>query len=74
MTVPKSTSILVVDDEPGIRESCRRVLSSEGFTVETAGDGVEGFDLFQKNRPPFAHILQALYLKISLEIPISYLL
>jgi len=41
--------ILVVDDEPGIRESCRKVLESEGFHVETAVDGVEGLELFKKN-------------------------
>jgi two-component system phosphate regulon sensor histidine kinase PhoR len=34
--------ILVVDDERGIREGCRRILSSEGFEVETAENGVEG--------------------------------
>ena len=34
--------ILVVDDERGIREGCRRILQSEGFEVETAENGKEG--------------------------------
>ena len=36
--------ILVVDDERGIREGCRRVLSAEGYSVEAAGDGEEGLE------------------------------
>jgi len=38
--------ILVVDDEYGIRESCRKVLTSEGFQVVTANDGIEGLERF----------------------------
>lgn len=34
--------ILVVDDEVGIREGCRRVLEPEGFIVETAATLQEG--------------------------------
>ena len=34
--------ILVIDDELGIREGCRRVLEPEGYTVETATTGQEG--------------------------------
>ncbi|MCL4466234.1 MAG: response regulator [Chloroflexi bacterium] len=34
--------ILVVDDEPGMREGCRWVLSSEGYEVDLAKDGLEG--------------------------------
>ncbi|MHB1006240.1 MAG: sensor histidine kinase [Chloroflexota bacterium] len=36
------TEILVVDDEPGIREGCRRVLVAEGYSVDVAKDGLEG--------------------------------
>jgi DNA-binding response OmpR family regulator len=32
-------SILVVDDEPGIRLYLKRLLSNNGFTVRTAADG-----------------------------------
>ncbi len=34
--------ILVIDDEEGIREGCRRVLEPQGFTVETAATLREG--------------------------------
>ena len=34
-------SILIVDDEPGIRDSLRAVLEDEGFEVETAATGEE---------------------------------
>lgn len=36
------TKILVIDDELGIREGCRRALSPQGYAVEIAGDGAEG--------------------------------
>src|SRR5450432_1288274 len=35
----KPRRILVVDDEPGIRQSLSGVLEDEGYTVETAGSG-----------------------------------
>lgn len=35
----KKTHILVVDDEFGIREGCKRALSEEGFVVDDAEDG-----------------------------------
>ena len=38
---------LVVDDELGIREGCRKVLSEEGFRVTTASDGVEALEVFR---------------------------
>ena len=34
--------ILVIDDEQGIRDGCRRVLAPEGYQVETAGTIREG--------------------------------
>lgn len=48
--------ILVVDDEPGMREGCRRILESEGYEVETAEDGVAGIEIFQA-REDFAAAL-----------------
>jgi two-component system nitrogen regulation response regulator NtrX len=36
-----TNSILIVDDEPGIRDSLRSVLEDEGFTVATAATGEE---------------------------------
>lgn len=41
--------ILIVDDERGIREGCRRILSAEGYAVDTAENGSEGLVLLQQN-------------------------
>jgi len=38
--------ILVVDDELGMREGCRKVLTSEGYDVQTAQDGLAALELF----------------------------
>ena len=40
-----SVRILVVDDEEVVRLSCSRVLTSAGYTVETATDGIEALKL-----------------------------
>jgi CheY-like chemotaxis protein len=37
--------VLVVDDEPDIRNFVARVVRGEGFEIETASDGVEGLKL-----------------------------
>ena len=34
-------AILVVDDDPGVREGVRALLESEGYAVATASDGAE---------------------------------
>jgi len=39
--------ILVVDDEVGMREGCRRILAAEGFVVETAEDGRAALERFE---------------------------
>ncbi len=36
------SSILVIDDERGIREGCKRALTPQGFAVATAENGEEG--------------------------------
>ncbi len=36
--------ILVVDDEKGIREGCRRILTGEGHAVDVAENGKQGLD------------------------------
>jgi two-component system, sensor histidine kinase and response regulator len=36
------TKILVIDDEPGIREGCRRALTPQGYIVDTAENGEQG--------------------------------
>jgi two-component system, sensor histidine kinase and response regulator len=43
--------ILVIDDEQGLREGCRRVLSRYHFQVDLAATGHEGLALFRQNHP-----------------------
>jgi CheY-like chemotaxis protein len=44
-------SILIVDDEPSIREFLAFVLQDEGFRVLTAGDGQEALDTAKRCTP-----------------------
>jgi CheY-like chemotaxis protein len=44
-------SILVVDDEPSIREFLAFVLSDEGFRVATAADGSEALQAARRDPP-----------------------
>ena len=43
--------IAVIEDEPTIAASIAARLTSEGFEVETAGDGLEGVELCRSFRP-----------------------
>ncbi|MFN6964118.1 MAG: sigma-54-dependent transcriptional regulator [Pyrinomonadaceae bacterium] len=52
--------VLVVDDEPGIRDSLRAVLEDEGFEVETAASGRECLE--RARRSTFACILLDIWL------------
>ncbi len=49
--------ILVVDDEPGIREGCRKILESEGYDVEVAEDGLQGLAMATRKEKPFDLVL-----------------
>jgi CheY-like chemotaxis protein len=43
--------ILVVDDEPSIREAVREILESRGYEVLTAADGLDGLHALSKSLP-----------------------
>lgn len=43
--------VLVVDDELGMREGCRRILEAEGYAVETAEDGIAALDCYKQHGP-----------------------
>ncbi|MGC9669407.1 response regulator transcription factor [Planosporangium sp. 12N6] len=43
--------VLVVDDEPGVRESVSGALRLAGYEVSVAGDGVTALDLVRVERP-----------------------
>ena len=42
-------TILVVDDEPAVRESLRRALQLEGYAVELAGDGEDALERLERD-------------------------
>ncbi|MCP2271128.1 response regulator transcription factor [Actinokineospora diospyrosa] len=46
--------LLVVDDDPDVRDSLRRGLEFEGYQVVTAADGVEALRLIDTARPDLA--------------------
>jgi DNA-binding response OmpR family regulator len=43
--------VLLVEDDPTIREMTRMTLERDGFLVETAGDGQAGLDAFDRGIP-----------------------
>ena len=53
----QGASVLVVDDEPPLRQLLRRVLEAEGFHVEEAPDGESALRLVQARAEPFDLVL-----------------
>ncbi len=47
----EGNAVLVVDDDPAVRELLRRMLEHEGFRVATASTGKEGLELARQLRP-----------------------
>jgi CheY-like chemotaxis protein len=45
-------SVLVVDDDFGIRDNLTDALTDEGYSVATAADGVEALDYLRTHEPP----------------------
>ncbi len=43
--------VLLVDDEPGLREAVQAYLEDSGFTVDVASNGKEGLDMAQQKLP-----------------------
>ncbi|MCL2930431.1 MAG: response regulator transcription factor [Trichodesmium sp. MAG_R01] len=46
-----SEKILLVDDEPGLREAVQAYLEDSHFDVDVASDANEGWDILEKNLP-----------------------
>lgn len=46
-----SGRLLLVDDEPGLREAVQAYLEDSGFTVDVASNANEGWDILQSNLP-----------------------
>ena len=53
MEKAEDKTILVVDDEPNVREYLRTVLEDAGFKVVTAADGEEALEVIRRERPDF---------------------
>ncbi len=47
----KPTTILVIDDDPDVRELMRRHLEGQGFVIQTAESGVAGLEMVKRLRP-----------------------
>ncbi|MGE3311520.1 MAG: ATP-binding protein [Limisphaerales bacterium] len=62
-TVPSSTTegrvprVLVIEDEPAIRDLMRSGLEAAGYNVTTAIDGAEGISIFARERDSFAVVV-----------------
>ena len=52
-----ASTILVVDDERGIQNICRRFLEAEGYDVLLASSGEEGLDVFDENARDISLVL-----------------
>lgn len=57
------SQVLIVDDDPDIRDTLCEVLRDEGYEVDTAGDGQQALD-YLKTRPPPCVILLDLMMPV----------
>jgi signal transduction histidine kinase/DNA-binding response OmpR family regulator len=48
---PKTVTVLVIDDDPDVRELMRRHLEGQGFVVHEAASGAEGLEMVKRVRP-----------------------
>jgi CheY-like chemotaxis protein len=53
MEQARDKTILVVDDEPDVREYLKTVLEDAEFKVVTAADGVEALEMIRREKPDF---------------------
>ncbi len=53
-TILEGSTVLVADDEPGIREMLRELLEEEGASVTLVGSGSEALAFIKKNDPDVA--------------------
>lgn len=53
MARAEDKTILVVDDEPGVRQYLKTVLEDAHFKVITAADGEEALEVVKKQKPDF---------------------
>jgi DNA-binding response OmpR family regulator len=46
-----SERILVIEDDRGVQKALKRLFESEGFTVDVAGNGATGLEMFRASAP-----------------------
>lgn len=56
MPAASADTILVVEDDPGIRELLSMALHDEGFKVQEAEDGAAAIRAIDQHRPPPEHL------------------
>ena len=52
--MPGQATILIIDDEQAMRDSCRQVLIKDGYRTETAEDGDSGLQKIRQIKPDLA--------------------
>jgi DNA-binding response OmpR family regulator len=52
-----SPPVLIVEDDPEVREALRRLLSDEGYEVTTAAEGQEGLERLHASPRPWCVVL-----------------
>ena len=48
---PRASLVLVIDDDPDVRDLLQRALTKDGFRVQTASDGPQGLRLARQLKP-----------------------
>lgn len=66
--------VLVVDDDPGIRETLRALLEEEGYAVSVASDGEDGLAALLASADPVVTLLDLLMPNMSGEEMLDALL
>ena len=53
MAQAQDKTVLVVDDEPNVRDYLAQILRDAGFNVVTASDGLQALEMIRQQRPDF---------------------
>lgn len=51
IAAPSLGTILVIEDDPRMQKVLRRIFAEEHYTVQVAGDGQTGLDIFRREKP-----------------------
>ena len=65
MTIVKSKTIFVIEDDPGISFVLSELLEGEGFKVQVAENGVVALELLQKHGVPSLILLDMIMPKMN---------